>query len=149
LEGDQVLKPRVTTLLEKKYFGEGVAPVTDSTFLMLTWKNRKILEYDRDTLNLKATHSLLRGIKEGWGITSVPVKGQKFHKLYISDGTDVIKVVDWQARKITAKLKVKSGDGKSIDRINELEYRNGSIYANVWGENRVLKIDAKTGKVTD
>jgi glutamine cyclotransferase len=148
LEGSKILTPRVTTALQKKYFGEGVAPVSEKTVLMLTWRERKIFEFDRDTLRLEKTSKLLRGIREGWGITSVEVEGKKFYKLYISDGTDVIKVVDWEKKKIIGKLRVRDRKGKSIDRINELEYRAGYIYANVWGEDRVLKIDATTGKVT-
>ena len=112
---------------------------------MLTWKNRKILEYDRETLTLIETHELLPGIKEGWGITNLPT----FDKLFISDGTDTIKIVDWEERKIIGSLKVTDDQGKSIDRINELEYRDGFIYANVWHDKRVLKIDADTGTVTD
>ena len=88
-------------------------------------------------------------IKEGWGITedrsNVSQKGN--YRLYISDGTSKIFEVDGDTMEILNILTVTDEEGKERDKINELEFVDGSIYANIWYEDDVVKINPKTGVI--
>jgi glutamine cyclotransferase len=66
-----VAKSGQTTNLDKKYFGEGMAPRSASEFVVLTWKENEMFILNRDTMEVNKKHKLPSGPKEGWGITSV------------------------------------------------------------------------------
>jgi len=94
--------PEETTYkISDKMFGEGVAALSPTELIMLTWQSRKMLIFDKLSLTLKAEVDLPREIKEGWGVTSKPMNDSQYHELYISDGTSVIKVVEWSVKNET------------------------------------------------
>jgi glutamine cyclotransferase len=103
----------------------------------LTWLNGKMHTYDKATLRHLATHTY-KG--EGWGLTS---DGEK---LYMSDGTNYIRVLNpetmAQERRFGVTLR-----GESLQYLNELEWIDGKIWANVYTTNYIVIIDPATGVV--
>jgi len=79
---------------------------------------------------------------EGWGLTH-----DKKH-LYASDGTEYIYILDPNTFTVINEIEVKD-NGKNVEFINELEYANGYIYANVLPHSVIIKIDPKTGNVVN
>jgi glutamine cyclotransferase len=123
--------------LPPELFGEGLAQVGQRLF-QLTWKNHKVLVWDLATLR-KQTELAYEG--EGWGLC------YDGHRLLMSDGSDRL---IWRHPTTFAKegeLRVRLA-GKPLANLNELECVGASIYANVWQDNHIARIDAKTGEVT-
>ena len=123
--------------LPNQYFGEGIAVVGDRIY-QITYKTGVGFVYDRKTFEK------LREFKydgEGWGLT---YDGQH---LIMSDSTDTLRFWDTETLKEVKRLRVRDGD-QSIKAINEMEYVDGAIYGNVWMEERIARIDPKTGQVT-
>lgn len=134
LETGKVLEERK---LSDKYFGEGIA--TDGKrIVQLTWRSQKGFVYDIETLNTIKEFSYPT---EGWGIT---YDGRNF---VMSDGSATLYFLDPWSLKETGRLEVYDDKGPVV-RLNELEYVKGEIFANVWGEDRVARIDLGTGRVT-
>lgn len=128
------------TEIAANYFGEGSTIIDDNVYL-LTWKSKKGFIYNEKTFELISEFIYPPQIFEGWGLTSFE------NELILSDGTDNIYFIDSNnlsnyKRKINAV-----GFNKSYKNLNELEYINGFIYANVWQENIILKINPKNGIV--
>ena len=117
-------------------FAEGLC-LWDSEWLQLTWKENKVLHYDRETLEATQETTWRR---QGWGLT------HNGKELIISDGTSRLFFVDPESGKILRDIEV-TLEGRRQDRLNELEYVDGYIYANVWYKKHVLKIDPRHGKV--
>lgn len=122
--------------LNDQIFGEGIAILGDELFLV-TWKNRVGYVFDRATLEFKR---VFHYGGEGWGLTS-----DNTH-LILSDGTAVLKFLDPKDARVIKKLPVRDG-GMLVDNLNELEYVDGEIYANIWYSDRIARISAKTGDV--
>ena len=121
--------------LDKKYFGEGIT-ILNNKIYQLTWKEHTAFVYD---LNF----NLLNKFKyagEGWGLTN---DGQY---LIMSNGSQFIFFRDPKTFKIIKKIKVNINDNIVQD-INELEYLDGFIYANIWQKDYIIKIDAETGSI--
>ncbi|PTX16700.1 Glutamine cyclotransferase [Halanaerobium congolense] len=121
--------------LNKKYFGEGIT-ILNNKIYQLSWKEQTAFVYD---LNF----SLLNKFKyqgEGWGLTN---DGQQ---LIMSDGSEYIYFRDPDTFQINKIIKVEVNN-QSLKNINELEYLNGFIYANIWQKDYILKIDAESGVV--
>jgi glutaminyl-peptide cyclotransferase len=123
--------------LANEYFGEGVTVLGDRIY-QLTWKNRLGLIYDRKTF---APVSSFRYTGEGWGLTT---DGEQ---LILSDGTSVIRFLDPKTFDVTKRIDVRAA-GQRVDKLNELEFINGEIWANVWYADRIARIAPKTGEVT-
>lgn len=124
--------------LPSHHFGEGITIVDDNIY-QLTWKSYSGHIYDLNTLEKKETFFYPRNI-EGWGLT---YNGQH---LIMSDGSD--RLFFWNLPEFSSHHFVKVADNvKSYKNINELEYVNGFIYANVYLENIILKINPETGEV--
>jgi glutaminyl-peptide cyclotransferase len=123
--------------LDKRYFGEGIAVVGDR-IVQLTYQTGVGFVYDRKTF-AKQREFTYSG--EGWGLT---YDGQR---LIMSDGSDTLRFWDPETMKEVGRLRVRDGD-RAIDRINEMEYVGGAIYANIWQEDRIARIDPETGVVT-
>jgi len=91
-------------------------------------------------------------VKEGWGITADERESEQSasgnYPLYISDGTDKIFQMNGDDFTIDKTITVLN-NGKNQDKINELEFAHGSIYANVWYEDVILKINKNSGEVED
>ena len=86
-------------------------------------------------------------VNEGWGITAdesnITENGN--YRLYVSDGTDRIFEINGDDFTIKKIITVRNDDGSTQDNINELEFVDGHIYANVWYQDIILKINPRTG----
>lgn len=122
--------------IPNQYFAEGLALLNNKLYV-LTWMEKTLLVYDKATLNYEKS---LAYTGEGWGLTS---DGQS---LIRSDGTARIYFHQPDNFNITKTLTIKDGD-KEIPQLNELEYANGFLWANIWHDDHILKIDPHTGKV--
>lgn len=130
------INPKV--IIDKdKYFGEGIS-FLDGKVYQLTWQNKVGFIYDAKSFKKLGEFAIPS--EEGWGMTT---DGKM---LIMSDGTDIIRFIDPADMKVKKKLEV-TDDGYTLRNLNELEYVNGFIYANVWMTNNIVKIDASTGKV--
>lgn len=122
--------------LSQTFFGEGLALV-DDTLIQLTWQNHVGFTYDKATFKQQKTFPVST---EGWGIT---YDGKQ---LIMSDGSDQLFFLDPQTLKVTHHVNV-MWDGTHLREINELEYINGEVWANVWRTNYIVRIDPATGQV--
>jgi glutaminyl-peptide cyclotransferase len=123
--------------LPKEYFGEGLT-VYQNTLLQLTWQSEVGFIYDIDSLALEKVFSY-RG--EGWGIT---FDGQR---LIVSDGSSNLQFWNPQTLSPTGSVQV-TDQGRLIHNLNELEYIQGQIYANIWQTDRVAIINPQDGRVS-
>ncbi len=121
----------------EEYFAEGLALVGDE-LLQLTWQHQRGFVYDRKTFAQKRTFAY-QG--EGWGIAYDAAGG-----LVMSDGTDTLTFLDPKTFAPAKKLRVLDA-GKPISNLNELEWVDGEIWANVWMTDRVARISPVTGDV--
>lgn len=120
-----------------QYFAEGLAMVGDE-LLQLTWRHRIGFVYDRHTFKQKRTFSYQ---SEGWGIAYDGTS-----QLVMSDGSDTLTFLDPKTLAAAKKLKV-SDAGRAIGNLNELEWIEGEIWANVWMTDRIARISPRTGEV--
>jgi glutamine cyclotransferase len=133
LETGRVLERR---LLLPPYFGEGLAILGDNIY-QLTWTSGIGFVYDRESLKL--TREFRYGL-EGWGMTD---DGKS---LIVSDGSSTLYFWDPQTFTETRRLVVRD-QGTRVERLNELEYIDGEIYANVWMQEKIARISPESGKV--
>jgi len=122
--------------LPAQAFGEGIAPNGDS-IVGITWMNQTGFVMDQGSFAIKGTFNYPG---EGWGLTS---DGER---LYMSDGTPEIRVLDPKTYAEKRRIKV-TADGKPVRQLNELEWVEGQIYANVWQTDRIARIDPFSGRV--
>jgi glutamine cyclotransferase len=118
-------------------FGEGLARVGDR-LVQLTWRSGRGFVYDLATLRLLRE---FRYEGEGWGLAYDGAS------LILSDGTDVLTYLDPERFRPTRKLAV-TWDGRPLHRLNELEFIEGVVWANVWHTDVVVQIDPASGRVT-
>lgn len=118
-------------------FAEGLALV-DDRLIQLTWQNGRALVYDRQTFT-RQTEFSYRG--EGWGLCAAG--GQ----LVMSDGSSSLTVRRPSDFTVTRTIQV-AMDGQPVSQLNELECAEGSIYANVWMRDLIVRIDPASGLVT-
>ncbi len=122
--------------LDKQDFGEGITEINGRIY-QLTWKEQVCLVYDKATLKLQGG---LKYAGQGWGLTD-----DEKH-LFMSDGSAVIQVLDPKNLKVVRRMTVRDGRRK-IEQLNELEYVDGEIYANVWYQDLIARINPKNGQV--
>ena len=118
-------------------FGEGLARVGDR-LVQLTWRSGRGFVYDL------ATFRLLREFRyegEGWGLT------HDGRSLILSDGSDVLTYLDPQRFVSTRRLAV-TWNGRPVHRLNELEFINGEVWANVWQTDFIVRIEPTSGRVS-
>ncbi len=120
-----------------QYFAEGLAMVGDE-LLQLTWQHQLGFVYDRNTFKQTRTFPYT---SEGWGIAYDGAS-----QLVMSDGSDTLTFLDPKTFKPGRKLRVLDA-GKPIANLNELEWIEGEIWANVWLTDRIARISPKTGEV--
>ncbi|MEO1369955.1 MAG: glutaminyl-peptide cyclotransferase, partial [Acidobacteriota bacterium] len=120
--------------LDRAYFGEGLALVGEK-LVQLTWKSGIALIYDRDSLEVIDQWGF-NG--QGWGLA---YDGER---LVMSDGSSRLTYRSAEDFRWLETVEV-TLDGKGVERINELEYADGKLYGNLWGEERIIRLDAKTG----
>lgn len=133
LESGKVLQKRD---IPSQYFGEGIAPA-GGDIVALTWTSQTGFIFDAKTFALKQTFNYPG---EGWALTS---DGER---LYMSDGTPYIRVLDPKSLSQTRRIRV-TVDGEPLAQLNELEWVDGEIYANVWQTDRIARIDPFSGRV--
>jgi glutamine cyclotransferase len=133
-------KPVMQAKLDTQYFGEGSAIIGDK-IIMLTYQDPRFLfVFDKNTFKLLDTKPYHVGV-EGWGLC---FDGKK---LYTDDSTNRIWFLDKDTYRQTGYVDVYDNEGP-VNAINELEYIEGKLYANVWEKNIIVIIDPKTGAVT-
>ncbi|HHT36519.1 MAG TPA: glutaminyl-peptide cyclotransferase [Firmicutes bacterium] len=123
-------------LLPDNYFGEGIAIVDDRIY-QLTWQENTGFVYD---LNSFALLDRFTYPTEGWGLT---YDGEY---LIMSDGSSVLTYLDPQDYSRVKQIAVTSLAGP-VEHLNELEYIDGVIFANIWLEDLVVMIDPENGEV--
>lgn len=122
--------------LASEFFGEGLALV-DSRLIQLTWQSHKGFVYDLNSFRQLQEFAY---DTEGWGLT---YDGKN---LILSDGSSDLFYLDPQTLKRVRKLAV-TMNGKPISELNELEFIEGEIWANVWQTDLIVRIDPSTGHV--
>lgn len=122
--------------LSRRHFGEGITILGEKIY-QLTWTSGKLFLYDKNTLRSLGELSYSG---EGWGLTN---DGQR---LYMSDGTNRITVRNPKDFAIERTIEVKMG-GRSVRYLNELEWIEGEIWANIYLTDTIVRINPDTGEV--
>ena len=120
-----------------KIFGEGIT-IFNNKIYQLTWESHKAYQYDIN--KIETPEKTFDWPYEGWGLT------HDTSSLIISDGTANIYFVDPTTFKVKSTVAIKDDQGP-VNYLNELEYVNGFIYANVYQTNIIVKINAESGHV--
>ncbi|MBN7796689.1 glutaminyl-peptide cyclotransferase [Parahaliea mediterranea] len=123
--------------LHPRLFGEGLAVVEDRIY-QLTWRAGLMIVWDRNNLQPLET---LRIATQGWGIT------WNGEQLIYSDGSERLHFMDRATGRVTRSLRVTDG-GVAVPRLNELEWIDGKVWANVWQSDEIVIIDPESGNVT-
>lgn len=124
--------------LDKKYFAEGIT-ILNNKIYQLTWKEEIGFVYDLETMKVIDTFRYGQS-REGWGLSH----NDKF--LIKSDGTESIWFLDTGNLKEVTKIEAYT-DKRKAEKLNELEFIKGKIYANIWQQNAILIIDPVTGAI--
>ncbi|WKS94724.1 glutaminyl-peptide cyclotransferase [Riemerella columbina] len=133
-------KATVAVAQPDEVFSEGATIVGDKIY-QLTWQNKKGFIYDKNSLKLLEEFPYPGIIGEGWGIT---YDGQN---LIVSDGSKNLYFLNPKNPSEVVRFVAVAGHDQAYDRLNELEYHQGFIYANVWQKPIILKINPKNGEV--
>ncbi|MGQ1911673.1 glutaminyl-peptide cyclotransferase [Marinifilum sp. RC60d5] len=125
--------------LEQQYFGEGIC-YSNGKIIQLTWNSGKVFVVNPETFEQVDSFEPNTSNNQGWGITA------NNNELIISDGTNLLTVLDAENYSKKRIIEVYDNAGM-LTNLNELEYINGKIYANVWLTDRIVIINPETGKV--
>lgn len=128
---------RSVVALPDDRFGEGVA-LLDGLIYQLTWTDGELYVYDAQTLRRTA---MFRYSGEGWGLAT------DSEKLYMSNGTDIITVRNPDNFAVERQIKVRM-NGNRVRELNEMEWIEGELWANIYQTNRIVRIDPVSGNVT-
>ncbi len=123
--------------LPDQFFGEGIT-VFDDKIIQLTWQSGKGFVYDKSSFELLQEFEY--PTKEGWGIT------HNGSALIMSVGNATLYFLDPETFQKIGQIEVY--DEEPVDMLNELEYIQGEIYANIWKEEKIAIINPQTGRVT-
>ncbi len=123
--------------LDDEHFGEGITVLGDRIY-QLTWKSHKAFVYSRDRMK---RIRVFRYKGQGWGLT------HNGRRLVMSNGSDEIVFRNPKTFKITRRINVTDGD-EAVSSLNELEWIEGEIFANVYPTDIVVRIDPSSGEVT-
>lgn len=118
-------------------FGEGIT-AWGNRLIALTWQSQVGFVLDLQSFAITRRFSYAG---EGWGIT------HDTRRLIMSDGSAELRFLDPQTLREVRRLRVTAA-GQPVDRLNELEWVDGHILANIWQTDRIARIDPKTGQVT-
>ena len=119
------------------YFAEGIALLNNKIY-QLTWQHQVGFIYNADNFEQVGKFNYSG---EGWGLTT------DGHSLILSDGSNRIRFLDPDSFRVTKTIAVVDGN-LPVNELNELEYVNGEIYANIWHDNRIVTIDPQNGRIT-
>ena len=122
--------------LPNEVFGEGLTD-WDDTLVQLTWREGVGYVYDREDFSLLTQFGY---VTEGWGLT------QDGENLIMSDGSATLFFLDPDTFSVISTIEVLDGESP-ITRLNELEYIQGEIFANIWQTDAIIRIDPDTGAV--
>lgn len=125
-------------IIPSPYFGEGIVNWKDR-LISLTWRHRQGFVWNLADFSPIAQ---FRYEGEGWGMT------QDGRSLIMSDGTTQLRFLDPETLSEQRRITV-TFNGRPVDRLNELEYVKGEIWANIWYDSRIARIDPGTGAVVD
>ena len=120
----------------REYFAEGLAMVGDR-LIQLTWRTKKAFIYDRESFGMLGE---FRYETEGWGLTYDGAS------LIMSDGSDTLFFLDPVTYEVMRTQSV-TLDGRPLERLNELEWIRGEVWANVWQTDMIVRIDPASGHV--
>ena len=134
LEDGAVLDLKV---LDTAWFGEGLTEI-DGRVFTLTWQTGRGFIWDATDLGSIGQFSYPG---EGWGLTDDE------NRLILSDGTSILRFLDAGTRAEVGRVQV-TLQGRPLDQINELEWVDGEVFANVWRSDVIVRIDPATGRVT-
>jgi len=134
LETGKVLQEKS---LPRQYFGEGIAAFGARLF-ELTWQSHRGFIYDAETFEPLGTFEYPG---EGWGLTN------STSDVFMSDGTTEIRCLDPVTLSQRRRFTVHNGP-HPVGNLNELEYIDGSLFANIWFSDRLVRIDPGDGHVT-
>jgi glutamine cyclotransferase len=123
--------------LPEQYFGEGIA-VLNGRLFQLTYQEKVGFIYDAETYDRIGEFQYTT---EGWGLTNNGTH------LIMSDGTHKLYFLDTTALKPVRTLSVTDPSGAKVSNLNELEFINGFIYANVYETSTIVKINPATGLI--
>ncbi|MDP2088867.1 MAG: glutaminyl-peptide cyclotransferase [Flavobacteriaceae bacterium] len=124
--------------LDQKYFGEGLT-IFNQKIYQLTWKEGVGFIYDLENFTLEKNFPYQKSV-EGWGLT------HDENHLIKTDGTERIWFLNPENQKEEYFIEAYTNKRK-VEQLNELEYINGKIYANIYQQNSILIVDPKNGKV--
>jgi glutaminyl-peptide cyclotransferase len=122
--------------LPSQYFGEGIT-IVDNRIIQLTWQSNIGFIYDKNTLAVTGNFTYPT---EGWGLT---FNGTQ---LIMSDGTSNLYFLNSTTFQRIGQVYVHDGTS-AVENINELEYVNGDVYANIWHLNKIAIINPENGQV--
>lgn len=122
--------------ISPRHFGEGIAVINDNLY-MLTWTSRICFVFSPETLEDKGTHTYY---SEGWGLTTY---GESLAK---SDGSHFLRLIEPKSFVETSAITVYL-NGRPLTNLNELEYAEGFIFANIYMSDKIAVIEPETGEV--
>lgn len=131
-------KVMLRRIIERPYFGEGIVN-WDDRIVSLTWRHRQGFVWKLADF---APAGDFRYEGEGWGLT------QDGRSLIMSDGTAQLRFLDPDTLAEQRRVTV-TWNGRAVDRLNELEWVHGEIWANIWYDTKIARIDPATGAVID
>lgn len=127
---------QVDRRLHPRLFGEGLTLLGDRLY-QLTWREGMLLEFSRDDMKPVGWHPIP---SQGWGLTN-----DGTHLIY-TDGGDRLHYMDPATKRILRSVPV-TENGRPVPKINELEWVDGSIWANIYQTDRIVIIDPDSGEV--
>jgi len=120
------------------YFGEGITLLNGKMY-QLTWQHHVGFIYNAQTFEQIGKFNYE---DEGWGLTN------DGHSLILSDGSNRLRFIDPDSFRVTKTIAVFDDSGKPLKELNELEYVDGQVYANIWHDNRIVIVDPQHGRIT-
>jgi glutaminyl-peptide cyclotransferase len=129
-------RPEKQRALNQRYFGEGIA-ILGGLLYQLTWQNGVVVVYDLETFEVERT---MQYEGEGWGLA------HDGRELIMSDGSATIRFRNPETFAVTREIEVRAS-GVPLPRLNELEYIDGEIWANIWYDDRIARISPANGEV--
>lgn len=141
-----VLKTQSTMPMDKSYFGEGICSLPPNQkgeitrFLRMTWKEN-VMEVLNSDLTIIEKREMFEGPTQGWGIT------RNGNTLYVSDGSHTIFKFDADTFEPIGSFVATLANGNRVSMLNELQFVNGLIWANVFTTDWIVAIEPDVGTI--
>ena len=135
----ETAKKLKSIIIKDEIFAEGIT-IFKNKIYQLSWKKGYCFVYDKETFKLIDT---FKYEGEGWGITT---DGEN---LIISDGSNILRFYDPETYHELKKLPILNNKREKINMINELEFINGQIWANIWNKDKIIIINPKNGELIE